>query len=64
MLLREFLLSIKPDVRTSPAPFLELRIPDPFAAAEAVKLRKPLPEDDTPASTASPVSWPTLPTRE
>jgi outer membrane protein assembly factor BamB len=64
VLLKEFLLSIAVGVRTEPAPFLELRIPDPFAAAEAVKLRKPLPEDDPPASAASPLSWPTLPTRE
>jgi outer membrane protein assembly factor BamB len=64
VLLREFLLSIEADVRTEPGPFLQLRIPDPFAAAEAVKLRKPLLEDDPPASAASPPSWPTLPTRE
>jgi hypothetical protein len=45
-------------VRSAPAPFLRLNLPDPFEHAQAVRLRTLPAEDPTP-----PVAFPRLPSR-
>jgi len=41
-------------IRTSPAPFVRQRIPDPFEHQNTIRLRTPLPEDPYPPPTIVP----------
>jgi hypothetical protein len=43
-------LSAVPPIRSNPAPFLRLNLPDPFENAQTVRLRAMPPEDHGPAT--------------
>jgi hypothetical protein len=46
-------LAAVPPVRSEPAPFVRLPLPDPFELQHTVRLRLPLPEDPSPYASAS-----------
>lgn len=47
---RAMTLTLLPALRTLPAPFLPLTIPDPFEHIRALRLRQPIPDADAPAT--------------
>jgi len=60
---RQAALAIIPRFRQSPAPFLCLVIPDPFALITILRLRHPPPDDDPPAYLPDLPPKPRLPTK-
>ena len=57
---RQVLLPPIDSLGNAPAPFLGLRIPDPFAGRTAIRLGRPIPDDDLPASVPDLPARPTL----
>jgi hypothetical protein len=43
-------LSAAPPIRSNPAPFQRLNLPDPFENAQTIRLRAQLPEEQSPAT--------------